>query len=779
MNRRLSHRQSSNSPKPRTMTPNNNEAILKQLGIRWKALAAYCEQVHINATVEDWQYFVLGMEDLISHLKAILPQSDSDEDDSDEDDSDEADSDEADSDEADSDEADSDEADSDEADSDEADSDEDDSDEDDSDEDDSDEDDSDEDDSDEDDSDEDDSDEDDSDEDDSDEDDSDEDDSDEDDSDEDDSDEDDSDEDDSDEDDSDEDDSDEDDSDENDSDEDDSDEDDSDEDDSDEDDSDENDSDVDDSDVDPTNATIATSDRLNASSTQFLTFRSFANAFPEYVRSRKPIRERYSADLKKQAIQEFASDHERIKRSLSNSVRRYSKSLCDVGEIFARVALGESIPEICLRWAPALNRNDIELLFYQIIATTPKDFRKECSIFTKYWLFDSIDHQFFDYLRIETSNHAKYSDGQRSLILNQISSVMRKELEKPPEAVGEFLQWPEPSIKAKLNEKLLEFRNRVQIIIKNSAFYGSLDDRTRVVLNQRLSGATLAEIGKRLKLTRERVRQKIKSFTGNAPIVTLFFTVREKRNYEPNDPQVSHYKQEFIKEFTRMPEGFYVHDSEGNSYLERLPEESKRNYVRRLFANYMQNTIRKPADEKRIEAIIHISRGNRRRIYAKMLDYWIQQSCKNYKFPIHENQLNYYLYKAGLQGNNLNPKNILIFLHKLVSFPKQPAHVLCGEAGLDNRIGRKIQSIFFDEVLEESRRRAREALSISSRINARVPFSEKMIAVLQSRYLKQLSIAETCREIGIQTPHFAIIDSRLRKAVPSLALITPRRSMRK
>jgi hypothetical protein len=356
---------------------------------------------------------------------------------------------------------------------------------------------------------------------------------------------------------------------------------------------------------------------------------------------------------------------------------------------------------------------------------------------------------------------------------------MRNELEKPPEAVGEFLQWPDPSIKAKLNEKLLEFRNRVQTIIKNSAFYGSLDDRTRVVLIQRLSGKTLAEIGKSVKLTRERVRQKIGIFTSNAPLVTLFFTIREKRDYEPNDPQISHYKQEFIEEFTLMPEEFYVHDSESIQYLEKMPEESKRNYIRRLFANYMRNAFSNSVDEERIESLIHISSGERRRIYAKMLDYSIQESCENYEFPMQENQVNYYLARKGIEGRHLNPENILVFLEKLVISPKQPAHVLCGEAGLDNRIGRKIQSIFFDEVLEESRRRAREALSISSRINARVPFSEKMLAVLQSRYLKQLSIAETCREIGIQTPHFAIIDSRLRKAVPSLALITPRRSMRK
>jgi hypothetical protein len=162
-----------------------------------------------------------------------------------------------------------------------------------------------------------------------------------------------------------------------------------------------------------------------------------------------------------------------------------------------------------------------------------------------------------------------------------------------------------------------------------------------------------------------------------------------------------------------------------------------------------------------------------------MLDKSIRKYCKNYELIIRENQVNYYFYKAGLEANSFDHEKILKLLETLVCFPKQPAHILCREAGLENTIGRKIQALFFDEVLEESRRRARVALSISDRISARVPFNDGMLAVIQSRYLKQLSIAEACREIGIRTSHFAIIDSRLRKAVPSLALITPRRSMRK
>jgi hypothetical protein len=151
------------------MIPNNNDVVLKQLGIRWKAVAAYCEQVHLNATVEDWHYFVLGMEDLISNLKAILPPDTGDDDTEDDDTGD-----------------------------------------------------------------------------------------------------------------------------------------------------------------DDTDTGIAVADEANTNSIQFLSFRCFANAFPEYVKSKKPIRERYSQELKKQTIHEFATDHDRISMTLSNTIRRYEKSLYDV-----------------------------------------------------------------------------------------------------------------------------------------------------------------------------------------------------------------------------------------------------------------------------------------------------------------------------------------------------------------------------------------------------------------------------------------------------------------
>lgn len=441
--------------------------------------------------------------------------------------------------------------------------------------------------------------------------------------------------------------------------------------------------------------------------------------------------------------------------------------------------MGESLPNICSRWAPSLGVNEIELLFHQIMAITPSEFRKECNDFAKKWLFNSIKNQFFDYLRIETSNKDEYSEPQRIIILNQICSVLRHDLQKPPEEVGDFLQWPDPSVKAKLTEKLLEFRGRVQVIIRNSAYYKSLDDGTRSTLIQRLLGLTLAGIGKDLRLTRERVRQKIKVFTNDDPLIKLFFSIREKRDYMPIDFQISQYKQGFIDEFTLTPEKFYAYDFNGGLRLEKLPEESKKSYAGRLFGVYMRGVFSKSEDEKNIESTLQISRGDRRRIYANMLDKSIRKYCKNYELNIRENQVNYYFSKAGLVANSFDHKKILKFLETLVCFPKQPAHILCREAGLENTIGRKIQALFFDEVLEESRRRAREALSISDRISARVPFNDGMLAVIQSRYLKQLSIAEACREIGIRTSHFAIIDSRLRKTVPSLALITPRRSMRK
>jgi hypothetical protein len=656
------------------MNSNNNEAILKQLGIRWKALAAYCEQVHLNATVEDWQYFVLGMEELISNLKAILP-SDAEDDDAEDDDAEDdvAEDDDAEDDDAEDDDAEDDDTEDDDTEDDHAE-------------------------------------------------------------------------------------------------------------DGDTEDGDTEDDHAEDdhAEDDEADTEIAVADSANTNSMQFLSFRCFANAFPECVKSRKPIRERYSQELKKQTIREFTTDHDRINMTLSNAIRRYEKSLCDVSEIFARVSFGESLSDICRRWVPPLGINEIELLFHQIMATTPNNFRKECIDFAKKWLFDSIKNQFFEYLRIETSNKEAYSESQRSAILNQICSVLRHDLQQPPEEVGDFLQWPDPSVKAKLTEKILEFRRRVQFIIRNSAYYRSLDDGTRSMLNQRLMGTTLAGIGKDLRLTRERVRQKIKVFTNDDPLVSLFFTIREKRDYGPNDSQVSQYKQDLIDEFVLMPEGFFAHGFESDLRLERRPEESKKSYVRRLFGIYMRGAFSKSVDEKFVESTIQISRGDRRRYYARMLDYSIQEYCEEYEFVIRKNQVNYYISKAGFDSNNnILAENILKFLSNLVCFPKQPAHILCREAGLENTIGRKIQSLFFDEVLEESRRRAREALSISDRINARIPFSEKMLAVIQSRYLKQLSIAETCREIGIQTSQFAIIDSRLRKAIPSLALITPRRSMRK
>jgi hypothetical protein len=163
----------------------------------------------------------------------------------------------------------------------------------------------------------------------------------------------------------------------------------------------------------------------------------------------------------------------------------------------------------------------------------------------------------------------------------------------------------------------------------------------------------------------------------------------------PIDFQISQYKQGFIDEFTLTPEKFYACDFDGGLRLEKLPEESKKSYARRLFGIYMRGVFSKSEDEKIIESILQISRGDRRRIYANMLDKSIRKYCKSYELIIRENQVNYYFSKAGLEANSFDPEKILKFLEALVCFPKQPAHILCREAGLESTIGRKIQALFF------------------------------------------------------------------------------------
>jgi hypothetical protein len=61
--------------------------ILKQLLIRGKTLAAYCEQVEANSTLQDWIYFVDGIEDLVYQLKTLLPEYKSEDDESEDDES--------------------------------------------------------------------------------------------------------------------------------------------------------------------------------------------------------------------------------------------------------------------------------------------------------------------------------------------------------------------------------------------------------------------------------------------------------------------------------------------------------------------------------------------------------------------------------------------------------------------------------------------------------------------------------------------------------------------
>ena len=178
-----------------------------------------------------------------------------------------------------------------------------------------------------------------------------------------------------------------------------------------------------------------------------------------------------------------------------------------------------------------------------------------------------------------------------------------------------------------------------------------------------------------------------------------------------------------------------------------------------------------------IEYQLEVSSRTRKNLFWKMLQKQIKDACSDFEPLFPEADVKHTLAAEGVDLDLL--ENAIEFLDNLVENPRIKASELCDRSYLNAVIGKKVCLIFHDDVLEESRRRASLALRILDYYTTKTPLTTLELSLLKTRYLQQLSVAETCREMAISMSRFSILDDRMRKSLPAITLLTPRRSNRK
>jgi hypothetical protein len=184
-----------------------------------------------------------------------------------------------------------------------------------------------------------------------------------------------------------------------------------------------------------------------------------------------------------------------------------------------------------------------------------------------------------------------------------------------------------------------------------------------------------------------------------------------------------------------------------------------------------------PEHREFIEHQIEVSASRRRKLLIRMLQEQIEAACERFSPQFPEDYVRKRLASEGIDLEFLSES--IEFLEILVHEPTIKACDLCCECDLGSDLGKKIYLIFRDDILEESRRRAYFALSTLDDNDHLSPIGDRAMKLIRSRYLQQLSVVETCKAMGITKSNFSAIDNRIRKFLPAIRLIAPRRAVRK
>ena len=509
----------------------------------------------------------------------------------------------------------------------------------------------------------------------------------------------------------------------------------------------------------------------------FITFRCLSTHFPPPYSWTHPIPLTFRSGLYEKLCQEFATDYSRIRKSIDHQPFKYERSIYDAGEIFAMVAAGIEVERICQSWTPNISADEINLLLQDLLCMTPSAFRKGCNAPSKHHFAERLRTSLFDHLSENALIPINRSANNREIIIQQTIKLFTQRKPLIPEELVQFFGTPEPSLRGFLVERLNEFKKHFWELLVDSAFITFLPPETIEAVEMRLAGATLREIGEKLQVTRERARQRLKEVEDVDPIAGLIFKVSKAILKAKIDPNVTRQLRDLENQFITEPYGFFRTNTVASLTIHREPDETKLDHTSRLFSAYM--TYAKPYLDhlESIEYQLEVSSRTRKNLFWKMLQKQIKDTCSDFEPLFTEAYVHHKLEAEGVDLDFL--EKAIEFLDNLVENPKIKASELCDRSDLNAVIGKKVCLIFHDDVLEESRRRASLALRILDYYTTKTPLTTLESSLLKTRYLQQLSVAETCREMAISMSRFSILDDRMRKSLPAITLLTPRRSNRK
>jgi len=509
----------------------------------------------------------------------------------------------------------------------------------------------------------------------------------------------------------------------------------------------------------------------------FITFLCLSNHFPPPHSSTYSIPLKFCPGLHEKLSQEFAIDYSRIRKSIDHQPFKYKRSIYDVGEVLAMVAAGIESDRICQSWSPNIVPDEIDLLFEELLGVSPSDFRWSCEPLSNSYFSERLRKSLFGFLSQCSVLPVNASINNREVILQQTVKLFAQKNPSAPEELVQFFGTPEPSLRGFLVERLNEFKKHFWELLVDSAFITFLPPETIEAVEMRLAGATLREIGEKLQVTRERARQRLKEVEDVDPIAGLIFKVSKAILKAKIDPNVTRQLRDLENQFITEPYGFFRTNTVASLTIHREPDETKLDHTSRLFSAYM--TYAKPYLDhlESIEYQLEVSSRTRKNLFWKMLQKQIKDTCSDFEPLFTEAYVHHKLEAEGVDLDFL--EKAIEFLDNLVENPKIKASELCDRSDLNAVIGKKVCLIFHDDVLEESRRRASLALRILDYYTTKTPLTTLESSLLKTRYLQQLSVAETCREMAISMSRFSILDDRMRKSLPAITLLTPRRSNRK
>jgi hypothetical protein len=509
----------------------------------------------------------------------------------------------------------------------------------------------------------------------------------------------------------------------------------------------------------------------------FITFLCLSNDFPPPHSSTHPIPMKFCPGLYRDLIKEFATDYSRIRRSVDHQPFSYKRSVYDVGEVFAMVAAGIQKDRICQSWTPNIMDYEIDHLFQVLLGVSPSNFRFGCEAPSKKYFAERLRTTLFGYLCECAVIPVNNSIEKMDVILQQTIKLFTQKNPNTPEDLIQFFGTPEPSLRGLLVERLNGFKKHFWKLLVDSAYITFLPPETIEAVEMRLVGATLREIGEKLKVTRERARQRLQAVEELDPIIGIIFKVSKTTPKAKIDPTASRQLRKLENQFILDPYSFFCTNSEATGDIQREPHETKMDHTNRLFSAYM--TYAKPYLEHQdaIEYLLDVSTRTRKKLFWKLLQKQINDACSDFS-PLFPEA--FVQHKLAIEGIDLHVlEESIKFLGKLVQSPRIKASDLCRQSNLNAAIGKKVCLTFHDNILAESRRRASVALRILNYFTNGTPLTTLEASLLRTRYLRQLSIAETCHAMGISTSRLSMLDDRMRKSLPAITLLTPRRSNRK